>query len=858
MLKRARVIILFLLCICVVQIPSYSKVFFLEAEYYQDSTKQKGLVVGKGEIISSEKPIERVVISDPNVIDIQVLNEKQVFVRATELGITTLLVWEKGLSNPSRFDVSVIPDIDNLTKQLHELDENIIVEYIPATSGSVSTDSMQSQPSPLGGGEAPPGGGGQEGGGEGQAASPFGGGASSSASQATSGRIILKGAVKNAEIIARALQIAGAYVGDQGIRIISQPGGQIVDGLAGEYDISSNSDAGSGGGGGEGGGGGGGTVGFSARDAIRFTSNRYANLSRAVIATTQRGSVISFLTVKDNPQVSVAIRFYEISRTLARSIGFNTTLGGSFLQGATFIGGEALSMTTGLTFSQANIGGFMVGSMDQSSEFEPTFGSLANGAALIQELGQGVTGVIFNPDNGVSAVIQALQQRGEIKTLAEPTLVIANGEPASFLAGGEIPIIRAVITASGAAQEVSYEPFGVRVTLLPTVTTESRIFLQLVPEIREIDNITTALVTGAASTAIRPPAFKTKRTQTQVELESGQAFAISGLLKEENTRNMRKFPGIGDMPIIGSLFRSKSFQKGETELLIVVSPQIVKPTSPDKIAKNLSVPEVPYRDFNFVAPLRPFIEKKDETGPTLEKPINPKRYHEEEPNLQRSMNINNREQFEEVQQSTEEANQPPLMSLASGWRTSETNNHSPVISEEQPETNVDQIKKTLETVIQMKDKEIQEAKNALEVESKAKQIEKEKVLQAEKIAKMKEKELLETKKALLEKSSELNRGRQALPLAGDQRSEMVDGKEVRKEIASSPSPLKTKSWAPRNDTPSQPTVYQPIGKEEKKKLKSMKKQSELASKRQELARLWESETARYQNAKEAMRIARGN
>lgn len=803
MLKRIRIIFSFLLvCLLVIQLPSYSKVFFLEADYYQDKTQVKGLVVGKGEIISSDKPIVRVAISDPSIIDIQILNEKQVFVRASQLGISTLLVWEKGLSNPSRFDVSVIPDIDYLTKQLHELDENIVVEYIPPTSGSVSTDSMQSQPSPLGGGEAPPGGGGGQEGGGGQAASPFGGGGeggSSSSSQAASGRIILKGAVKNAEIIARALQIAGAYVGDQGIRIISQPGGQIVDGLAGEYDISSNSDAGSGGGGG---GEGGGTVGFGSRDAIRFTSNRYANLSRGVIATTQRGSVISFLTVKDNPQISVAIRFYEISRTLARSIGFNTTIGGSFLQGASFIGGEALSMTTGLTFSQANIGEFMVGSMDQSSEFAPNFGSLSNGAALIQELGQGVTGVIFNPDNGISAVIQALQQRGEIKTLAEPTLVIANGEPASFLAGGEIPIIRAVITASGAAQEVSYEPFGVRFSLLPTVTSEDRVFLQLVPEIREIDNITTALVSGATSTGIRPPAFKTKRTQTQVELESGQAFAISGLLKEENTRNMRKVPGIGDMPILGALFRSKSFQKGETELLIVVSPQIVKPTSRDKIAKTLSVPEVPYRDFNFIAPLRPFIERKDETGPTLEKPINPQKHQIEESEDQKSMEMMK--------------NQPSVLS---------------------PQNNFEQINKTLETVIQMKDKEIQEAKKALEVENKAKEIEKEKGVQAWEMAKTKEKELLEAKKALLEKSSEPR----------EQRSEMVDGKEVREEIASSPL------QAPRNDI-----ISQQIGKEEKKKLKSMKKQSELASKRQELARLWELETARYQNAKEAMKVARGN
>ena len=588
-----------------------SKVFFLEADYYQDKAQERKIILGKGEIISSDKAVSRVVVSDPTISDIQVLNEKQIFVRAKKLGVCTILVWENAKPSPTRFDISIWPDIAYLTKQLQSLDKGINVEYIPPSTSVGSEGSQgsgeenqQEVTPPLGGASA--------------ASSSNSSSSSNNSSALTSGKIILTGDVANAETIARALQIAGTYVGDQGIKIISQPGGQIVDGLAGKYDINSNSDVqtgqatqGS-------------ATAFGARDPIRFSSNRYANLSRGVIATTQKGAVLSFLTVKNSPQVSVAIRFYEVQRTVSRNLGFNTNLGGSTLQGGTFIGGNAISQAIGSISSLANISAFMAvqgGIPDVSLGH----GSIAGGSFLSQSLGQGITGVIFNPDNGIGVIIQALQERGEIKTLAEPNLVIANGEPASFLAGGEVPILRSVFTAGGASTDVSYEPFGIKFTLLPTVTSTNRIYLQLIPEIRDIDFDLSSFVAPPGST-IKPPAFKTRRTQTQVELESGQAFAISGLLREDNTRNLRKVPGIGDIPILGSLFRSKSFKKGESELLVVVSPQIVRPTEPQKIA-NISVPEIPYHDFDQFAPLRPYIKLDDEKGPDLKKPFIPNKYN---------------------------------------------------------------------------------------------------------------------------------------------------------------------------------------------------------------------------------------
>ena len=609
--------LLFLLCFAFL-LPASSKIYFLEADYYQDKVKEKKITIGKGEIVSSDKSIERIAVSGPNIADVQVLNDKQIFVRAKNLGITTFLAWEKGQSIPTRFDILVLPDIEALSKQLKALDENIDVEYIPPASG-LSQESSQS------------------GGSEGEEAQPTGGetslsslpqtssSSSDSSSNSGTGRIILKGDVKNAEVIARALQVAGAYIGDQGIRIISQTGGQVVDGLAGEYDIHSNSSAGNQGS--SQGSSQGSAVSFGARDAISFTSNKFANLSRGIIATTQNGSVISFLAVKDPPQISVAIRFYEINRTLARNLGLNTTIGGHTVQGGSFVGGNGISMLIGGIASIAKLNSFMGG-----AEPEFAFGpqGSAGGSFLGQSIGEGVTGAIFYPKNGVGALLQALQERGEIKSLAEPTLVISNGEPASFLAGGEVPIVRSVFTAGGASQDISYEPFGIKFTILPIVTKENRIHLQLVPEIRDIDTELSNFVVPPGSTSVRPPAFKTRRTQTQVELEHGQAFAISGLMREDNTRSIRKVPGVADIPVIGGLFRSKSFRKGETELLVVVCPEIVKPTKPEKIAK-LSIPEVPYEEFNQIPSLKPKINLKnhDEVGPDMKEPLDPNRYNEQ-------------------------------------------------------------------------------------------------------------------------------------------------------------------------------------------------------------------------------------
>ncbi len=592
-------------------LPVNSKVIFQEANFYQDKGIIKKLTLGKGEIISSDSSIARVALSDPAIVDLQLLSEKQVFLRAKSLGGCTLLIWEKNKLSPARFDLAVWPDITGLTKQLHDIDKNIVVEYIPPTN-NLTGNSGVSAPLPLDDDEIEPGGTGAQGGNANQ------GSQNATTNNITKGKIILKGEVANAETIAKALQIAGVYVGDTGIKIVSLPGGLIVEN--GNFTT-----IGDGAGGGAGGGGTTPTA-FGSMDGFSFVSNRLSNLSRGAIVTTQQGLVISFLKVKDSPQIAVAIRFYEITKSVSKAIGVNASAGkkDSKLLGGVAVGGPALSQFTG---NAAFNGG--------------------GSASINNVLGSSVTAAIFNPERGLALALQDLQERGEVKVLAEPTLIISNGEPASFLAGGEVPVLSSVITAGGTSQNIKYEPFGIKFTILPTILANKKIHLQVVPEIRDIDTELSNFI-APGSTTLRPPAFKTRRTQTQVELEPGQAFAISGLIREDNSKNLRKVPGAGDIPVLGSLFRSKTFRKGETELLVVVSPQIVDPIDSSKGSSLAKLSTTPNAYFKQIPPLSASpIENLDETPPDNNLPINPTRF-----NKVGSLSLNN--PFEDSEQLQEE------------------------------------------------------------------------------------------------------------------------------------------------------------------------------------------------------------
>ncbi|GER07465.1 hypothetical protein JCM17843_17750 [Kordiimonadales bacterium JCM 17843] len=161
--------------------------------------------------------------------------------------------------------------------------------------------------------------------------------------------------------------------------------------------------------------------------------------------------------------------------------------------------------------------------------------------------------------------------------MAEPNLTAVTGQTATFLAGGEFPV--PIPDEDGIA--IEFREFGVRLAFTPFVESSDRITLRVAPEVSELTN------TGAINiSGIAVPALSTRRVETTVELGSGQSFAVAGLMQNNLNQDVRKFPGLGDIPILGALFRSDAFRQRETELVVIVTPYLVKPTD----ARNLALP----------------------------------------------------------------------------------------------------------------------------------------------------------------------------------------------------------------------------------------------------------------------------
>ena len=181
---------------------------------------------------------------------------------------------------------------------------------------------------------------------------------------------------------------------------------------------------------------------------------------------------------------------------------------------------------------------------------------------------------LFDSKNELAAVIKALQNRGLFQSLAEPNLVAESGKEASFLAGGEFPIPIAQGTGGNVAITIEWKEFGIRLNFIPTVNGD-RVHLKVRPEVSALD-FNNAIVTQG----FRVPALTTRRTETELELDNHQTFAIAGLLNNTLNQSLQRIPGIGDIPILGYLFRSKAAQKNQTELVVMITPEILPLRSP--------------------------------------------------------------------------------------------------------------------------------------------------------------------------------------------------------------------------------------------------------------------------------------
>ena len=197
------------------------------------------------------------------------------------------------------------------------------------------------------------------------------------------------------------------------------------------------------------------------------------------------------------------------------------------------------------------------------------------------EVGQ-LLGSLVSGGFNIDVLIKALEDRGVARRLAEPNLIARSGESASFLAGGEFPI---PVSEEDGVVTVTYKKYGVSLDFTPTVLQDGLISLEIAPEVSSIDAASSYQVGN-----ISVPGFIVRRAHTSVDLKSGQSFMIAGLLQTQNDTATQRIPGLGRMPILGALFSSKSYQRRETDLVIIVTPYLVKPMDPSKKAADSDRP----------------------------------------------------------------------------------------------------------------------------------------------------------------------------------------------------------------------------------------------------------------------------
>jgi len=204
-----------------------------------------------------------------------------------------------------------------------------------------------------------------------------------------------------------------------------------------------------------------------------------------------------------------------------------------------------------------------------------------DGGGIISEFaGSALNLFLFNSGLNTAAYIRALKTNGALRALAEPNLIAMNGQTASFLAGGEFPIPVVQGSQNGSAVTVQFKEYGVRLNFKPTIIDEDHIRLELEPEVSTID-----FANGVRFNGFVIPALRTRRARTGVELRDGQSFALACLLDNNETRSLSKIPVIGDIPILGNLFKSSSFQKQETELMFIITADLVKPVNSDELPR---------------------------------------------------------------------------------------------------------------------------------------------------------------------------------------------------------------------------------------------------------------------------------
>jgi len=515
------------------------------------SPQKLNLIVGKSIILTISEPVKRVSLGTPQGVPeiavAMVLTPRQIYLSGKNPGVTNLTIWGGREEIVSILDIEVTPDISRLKELIQKMFPEEKEVTVTAThdnitlSGKVSSMSNLSQILAL--------------------AEPFSlkkvinlmiVETSPSISQiqkaiqkvlpeekgimittAPDNKVTVSGTVSNKANLSKLLGLTESYFPQRVVNLLQvEPSSYHLKETLNEI--------------------------LPGEREVRVIHNQdYVTLSGTVSSTSNLSQVlalaeayypkkvINLLEVAGVHQVMLEVRVAEMSRSLLRRLGFNW----SYISDS----GVNLGLSLLNNLTRLPEGGFPANPLIVSDRIN----------TILRFSGHKATWTTF---------IDALKEEGLLKVLAEPTLITLSGKSANFLAGGEFPVPVPQPSGIGLAITVQYKSFGVGLNFSPIVLSNNKISMQVFPEVSELDFGNAIQISGFII-----PAITTRRVSTTVELADGQSFAIAGLLRDQVRETIDKYPLLGDIPILGALFRSTSFQKNETELIVIVTPHLVKP-----------------------------------------------------------------------------------------------------------------------------------------------------------------------------------------------------------------------------------------------------------------------------------------
>lgn len=320
---------------------------------------------------------------------------------------------------------------------------------------------------------------------------------------------------------------------------------------------------------------------------LRGTVKDLDSANRAVEIASTAGKVVNLLYVdvpKPEPQILLKVRFASLDRTRSNQLGINL-----FSTGA--------ANTIGTVSTQQYSAPSLSSTLPASSSTAASSLSLSNLLNIF----------VYRSDINLGATIQALEEKGVVQVLAEPNVLTMNGKQGSILAGGQYPypVVQGVNGAGGTgAVTIQFKEFGVRLNFIPTITPRGTIRLQVAPEVSSLDT-----ANGVSISGFTVPGLDVRRVKTEVELNQGESFALGGLLDNRETETLEKIPFIGDVPILGKFFQSTSKTRSNTELIVIVTPEIVNP-----IPAGAPLPAIKYPE-SFMSPASGIAMNTPESEP---------------------------------------------------------------------------------------------------------------------------------------------------------------------------------------------------------------------------------------------------